>query len=195
MSYENVIKFCIKYQIKFEQYAFLYLLSIKDFGKPDGESLFKQYLNATGKFDHELILDLQDKGLIQNFNSPNESLPDLYIITPKIKDEMFADEEAEGEELWNSYPSIFKIRGSSTFNFNGRNAGPYGTKEALLAAYMIKIKRSKKKHKFVMEMLDKYKKLVESKSINAVKLGDWVANEMWDSVAEIDEESYGEEFI
>ena len=41
-------------------------------------------------------------------------------------------------------------------------------------------------------MLKKYLSLVEGQYMNSMKLGDWIANEMWDAVNETKEEDdYG----
>jgi len=185
---ERVFDFCIRNGISIEQYAWLYFLMRKDFGKDFASSQAKQYVKKFGKFKKEIVEDLIQRGFVEDYNSPNENLPEFYAVSEEFQ-ALFAA-ESEGEQLWNKYPEVFKFFSSGGENsFIARHASIYGTKEALIEAYVRKIKRNKKKHDFIMQMVDKYVHLVEVGKINPMKLGDWIANEVYDSLNQIEDDS------
>lgn len=187
---EDVIAFCIRYKIKVTQYYFMYLLARKDFYKTYKDSLGKQYLTEIEQFTHEDMLDLVEKGFIEDMNSPGETLPELFMLKEEAL-RLFVDEDL-AEELWNKYPPTLRLSGGARFV---ARAG--GSKEEVLALYRNKIDYRRDKHDFVMEQLDKYIQYVDAGKINGHKISDWIKMEVWDTIAEMVElertESFGED--
>lgn len=181
MTDEEIIKLCIKHHIKVEQFYFMWVLSRKDFNKPLKNSLARQYVKDCGAFKDEDIQDLVERGMVEDFNSPGDSLPEMYMVKDVILREFYVD-EAEGEELWNNYPATFPLGNGGSFL---ARAG--GDKEDLIALYLKRIKSNPKRHKFVMQQLEKYKELVKSGKINGHKISDWITQELWESIADIQE--------
>lgn len=181
MFEKEIIEFCIKYEIKVEQYFFMWLLLRKDWSKPYGSSLARQYLKVT-KFKMEDMVDLEDRGFIVNMNTPPNTLPELYIVTEGIASKIYAGEDA-GEELWKTYPATFPLSNGSNFVARGG-----GDKDDLIAEYLRRIKNSPSKHHFVMKQIPKYKELVTEGKINGHKLSDFIGMELWETIAEIGKE-------
>lgn len=183
---ENVLDWCIENNISVTQYLFMFFLMEKGFN--DSRSRAVRYIKKFGIFERKEVDDLIERGFVEDFNSPGKNQAEFYMI----KDEVIAIIKAtddQAEELWMKYPPTFE---TSHFQFTARQGGILGDKETTKATYLRKIKRSKKKHAFVMKMLEKYLRLVENGKMNSMKLGDWIANETWDSVNETDEqEDYG----
>jgi len=183
---EQVLKWCIENNVSVTQYFFMFLLIKQDFNKPFHESLAAQYIKRHGKFNRDEVEDLIERGFIKDLNRKGENRPEFYMIEDEIV-EIMKVTETMAEELWSKYPPTFEL--SNGAKFIARHAGVLGDKETALKVYMKRIRRSKKKHKFVLEMLDKYLSLVEETRLNSMKLGDWIANEMWDSVEKMEEAS------
>lgn len=185
---ENVLEWCIQNRVNVNQYLFMFFLIENSFNLPKAQSYAKRYVEKFGIFDRKDVDDLIERGFVEDYNSPGHARPEFF----KVRDEvemMIKASDNHAEELWNSFPATFELPNGS--RFNARVAGIYGEKEKLFTAYLKKIKRSKKRHAFVMKMLEKYLRLVDAKEINSMKLSDWIANEMWDTVAEIEDKDYG----
>lgn len=189
---ENVLNWCIENNVSVTQYFFMFLLIEKDFHKPFHESLAKRYVKKHGAFSSSDANDLIERGFVENYNSDGEHRPEFYVVRDDVI-KMMKVVDNQAEELWEAYPPTFELPGSK--NFIARHAGVLGSKDNAKVVYLKKIKRSKKKHKFVMKMLSVYLTLVEDSKINSMKLGDWIANEMWDTITNLekDVESYGVE--
>lgn len=188
---ENVLEWCIQNEINVNQYLFMFFLIEGSFHLPEAQSYAKRYIKKFGIFDREIVDDLIERGFIEDYNSPGQARPEFFKVRDEVI-EMLKCTENQGEELWNAYPATFELHGT---RYNARVAGVYGDKEKLIDAYLKKIRRSKKKHAFVMQMLEKYLKLVDSRTINSMKLSDWIANEMWNTIEEIKEEDDGIEVL
>ena len=187
---EQVLEWCIENDVNVTQYFFMFLLIEKDFHKPFGQSIAKRYVKKHGAFDSDEVKDLIDRGFVENFNTKGENRPEFYMVRDEVIKMMKVSDD-QAEELWNGFPPTFELPGGK--NFIARHAGVLGSKENAKKVYLSKIRRSKKKHKFVMEMQSDYLKLVEDSKINSMKLGDWIANEMWDTITKLKEdvEDYG----
>lgn len=181
MFEKEVIEFCIRHRIKVEQYFFMWLLLRKDWNKPYGESLARQYLKVT-KFTMEDMADLEERGYVVNMNTPPSTLPELYLVNENIANEIFAGEDA-GEELWRAYPATFPLSNGSSFVARGG-----GDKDELIAEYLRRINNSPSKHSFVMKQVSRYKELVAQGKINGHKLSDFISMELWETIAEIGRE-------
>jgi len=184
---ENVLNWCIEHKISVTQYFFLFLLIKQDFAQPYAQSLAKRYVDKLGKFPRDIISDLVERGYVKNMNRKGQNLPEFYVVPDEIVELLKATTENQGEQLWNAYPPTFELPGG--VRFIARHAGVLGDKENALKTYMRKIRRSKKKHEHVMEMLNRYLGMVADSKINSMKLGDWIANEMWKSLEGMEEEA------
>ena len=185
---EAVLDWCIENNVSVTQYLFMFFLIERSFHKPFHESYAKRYVKKFEMFKLEDVIDLVDRGFIEDYNTKGESRPEFYAVRDEIIEFMKATND-QAEELWNAYPPTFELPNG---RFNSRHAGILGEKDNAKKVYLKKIKRSKRKHKFVIKMLKKYLSLVEANLMNSMKLGDWIANEMWDAVDETnEEEDYG----
>lgn len=186
---EKVLDWCIENKVTVTQYLFMFFLIEGAFHKPFAQSYAKRYINKHGAFNSEEVADLIERGYVEDYNTVGERRPEMY----KVRDEvivMMKVSEDKAEELWQKYPPTFELPGG--VNFIARHAGVLGDKDNAKLVYLKKIKRSNKKHKFALEMLTKYLRLVDANKMNSMKLGDWIANEMWESVKEVNEENdYG----
>lgn len=124
--------------------------------------------------------ELTKRGLVINLNSEGSNPANLII--GDIGKEFVIDDEMVAE-LWDKYPATFPLSEGKLFI---ARAG--GDKELLLANYKKRINNSPAKHKFVMYQLERFVRLVMAGKLNGRKLSDWIAEEIWDTVAEIQEE-------
>jgi len=183
---EKVLDWCIRNEISVTQYFFMFLLIKKDFNQPFAESLAKKYVDKMGPFPSDQVTDLIERGFVKNLNRKGQNLPEFYVLSDETEKSLFANEDVF-EELWRAYPSTFELPGG--IRFIARHAGVLSDKDNAKEVYLRKIRRSKKKHKRVMEMLKRYLKMVADSKINSMKLGDWIANEMWISMEDLEEEA------
>jgi hypothetical protein len=184
---EDVIKFCLRYRMKVNQYYFMYLLARKDFYKTYKESLAKQYLMEIEKFEYADMADLVERGFIEDMNSPGETLPEMFMLKEEAL-RLFIDEDL-AEQLWELYPPTLPLSNGASFI---ARAG--GSKEEILALYRQKIDYRREKHDFVMKQLANYIKLVRAGKINGHKISDWIKMEVWDTVGELVEQENVEGF-
>lgn len=178
---EEALRYCLKNGVTIEQFFIMYLLARNDFHLSDKRSLGKAYVHKIGMFREESFSELIKAGLIENFNAPGDFYPELFMLTPTAR-EQFLDYEI-ASELWDKYPVRFPL-GEKGF-FVARSGGD---KDELLELYTKKINHSTPRHKFVLEQLGRYEKMVLRGEINGHKLGDWIRMEMWDTIAAIKEE-------
>ena len=178
MTIDEMLEVCYKYGLCIEQVFLLYLLSQ---GRTEKFSPLMKYIKACDKFDRSMMDQLVTKGFLDDFNSPGKSYPEYFMLTGKAK-VIFADEDM-GEELWEAYPAAFPIEGGK--NFIAR-AG--GDKNFIITEYLKRIGYSTSKHKEVMKQLAKYKRLVARGIINGYKISDFVKQELWNVIAEFDDE-------
>lgn len=178
---EEIIQFCIRHRITVEQYFFMWLIVRKDWTLPTRRSLAKQYLQAVGPFDEDVIQDLVDRGFLEDFNPSGESKPEMYMVRDDKMESFYADESA-GEQLWNAYPATFPLSNGGSFI---ARAG--GDKDELILTYLKKIRNNPNRHAFVMKQLERYKEKVKKGETNGHKISDWIATEMWNTIAEMDE--------
>jgi hypothetical protein len=140
------------------------------------------YIDANGKkalitIKMSEINDLLDRGFImQPFSGEIKS--NSFIVTDKFGKYLFVDEDEAGEELWNSYFDYFVINGSY-------QSAKTGDKEELMEIYLKKIRRNKKKHREVMEMLTEYKRLVREKKMNPMGIEKFIKGQNWEVIQKI----------
>jgi hypothetical protein len=176
---EDVLRFCIEQKVSIEQYFFMYLIARKDFHLADKVSLGKQYMKLGYIFKPEDIRQLEEREFIDDFNQPGKYYPEMYLLKEKML-QVFATEEM-GEELWDKYPATFRLNEKGS-RFIAR-AG--GDKDELITLYLKKINYSTKRHLFVMEQLPRFISLVDAGEINGYKIGDFIRQELWDTIAQI----------
>jgi len=109
-------------------------------------------------------------------------LPEMYMIPDSIANNLFLTED-RAEELWNTYPVTFPIY-SKDAKFLARTGG---AKDEILDLYRKKVK-SVKKHKYVLEQLKAYVYMVNNNEIHGMKIVDFIRQEIWDSVADMQQE-------
>ena len=183
---ESVIRFCIDNKITVRQYFFLYLILQKDFSKES--SLARKYVNLVEPFPQEEVEDLVEKGFLEDFNSPAQMLPEMYMIPDSIANSLFLTED-KAEELWNTYPVTFPIY-SKDAKFLARTGG---AKDDILDLYRKKVK-SLKKHNYVLEQLKDYVLMVNNNEIHGMKIIDFIRQEIWDSVRDMKKEKGNTDF-
>lgn len=174
---KEVILTCIKQRVSVEQYFLMWLIRRRDFYLPEDKSLLKQYVKLVRQFKIEDVQDLVEKEFLDDFNSPGESIPDLYMLKPKS--DIFFTNEDSGEELFEEYPVTFPLYDKGA-HFLARTGGD---KKDLIDEYEKRIKYNRKKHEFVIKQLKAYKVLVKEGKINGYKIADWIRQELWDSIA------------
>lgn len=177
---ESVIRFCIDNKITVRQYFFLYLILQKDFSKES--SLARKYVNLVEPFPPEEVEDLVEKGFLEDFNSPAQMLPEMYMIPDGIANNLFLTDD-RANEFWAAYPVTFPIY-SKDAKFLARTGG---AKDDILDLYRAKVK-SLKKHTYVLEQLKAYVNMVNNNEIHGMKIVDFIRQEIWDSVADMRKE-------
>lgn len=185
---EDALRFCLKNSITIEQFFIMFLLARNDFNLPDKRSLGNTYITEIGMFSDAAFQDLIKRGYIENFNAPGESYPQYYMLTPTAQMQFAGYEMVQ--ELWDKYPVTFRL-GDKGAKFIAR-AG--GDKDELLMLYLQKINHSAPKHRFVLHQLDRYIGMANRGEINGHKIGDWIRQEMWDTIAAIGEDEEGGSF-
>lgn len=179
MYEKEVVEFCIKHKVKVEQYFFMWFILSKSWTRPHRESLVKLYLRQVGNFRIQDIEDLEERGFLENANTPPNTYPELYFVKESISSEIFASDDA-GEELWKKYPASFPLSDGGSFIARGG-----GDKDELIADYLVRINNSPSLHRFVISQIEVYKELVGKRQLNGYKLSDFIKMELWNTIAEI----------
>jgi hypothetical protein len=114
----------------------------------------------------------------------------VTILNARLKEE-FTETKSTlfemAEELWDAYPGALPLSGGGMF------ISRKGTdKHEVLKTYLERINNSEEKHKFVLEQLKVYVKLVIDSKINGHRIHDWISNEMWDIIPSLSAGARGE---
>jgi hypothetical protein len=172
-------KFLVKHSLKIEQYWFLWYRH-----NLDNDNL-AEYIKGIGGFKREDLKDLVKRGYLDNVNSPGEEMISAYFATPKFYEELFADTDISGEELWEAYPTHFYLSGGSKVVARSCD------KDQLIKSYAKKIKHNLKKHKSILEILE----VAKQRGDISMGIEKWVASEQWktlkDMYKEQDSNSHG----
>jgi len=181
---DELVDFLIKHKITFEQYMFLILRHRLDMKN------LEKYIKKVKGFARADLRDLIDRGFMDDLNSPGQEQCSAYFCMPKFTHEMWIEHSDAGEELWNTYPSFFCLTGGV------RVAARSCDKELLEKTYGKRIKNNLKKHKEVIELLNR------AKEMNDITMGieKFVASEHWTVLKEKynnteSRERYGEQEI
>jgi len=178
MTLNRLVELGLKHNLCINEILLLYLLNTKDYTP---KSLIANYIAKCGTFSEKMLKHLEKSHFLENFNSPGEFLPEMYLLTDKAR-ELFANEEI-GEEFWNAYPATFFMKDKGV-NFIAR-AG--ADKDYVISEYLKRIDYSLEKHKDILNQIAKYKSLVARGLINGYKIVDFVKSEIWNVIAEIED--------
>ena len=174
---EKLVEFLSSRKMTANQYLLCHLLYM---GEHD--LLARLVKNDQLRFAKKEVNDLIERGYLEKLFGDNSQFS--FMTTDKFSRAVFVDEEEAGQQLWDTYPKVLSIDGvmQSTRTCD---------KDDILETYYKRIKGSKKKHEFVMQMLHRYVDLVKARQMNSMGIEKWVKGENWDVVAELSEQSVG----
>ena len=146
------------------------------------EQLISRY-NNNFKFEKNDLLKLEELGYLENMNSPNSKTNSvhLYIITPKLKELLFIDEddlEIACEEAWLAYPKLLIIDGKSQ---SSRTI----SRDEFSTVYTKVIRGNIILHKKIVEMFTHYKKLVKLGKVHGLGLKKAIETRIWEVIEEM----------
>jgi len=146
----------------------------------------KKYQSEIFNPDTEDFKSLIQKGIVisSSMNSPDLS---NSIINPHIRQVELETNEDMAMELWDSYPAALPLSGGGMFI---ARKGP--DKHEVMKLYLERINFNPEKHRFVIDQLKVYVKLVLDQKINGHRIHDWISNEMWDIIPSLMSASRGE---
>lgn len=168
---EKLVGFLASRKMTANQYLLCHLLYM---GEHD--LLATLVKNDKLKFTKKEVDDLIKNGYVEKLFGDTSQFS--FIATDKFSRALFVDSEEAGQQLWDTYPKVLDIEGvmQSTRTCD---------KDDVLEVYYKRIKGSKKKHEYVMQMLNHYVDLVKSRKMNAMGIEKWIKGENWDVVAEL----------
>jgi hypothetical protein len=172
MNEEAILKFCKEKDITVFQYFLFYAVQQKWIG-------FDQPLRfmQRSRVQQTDLIALIRAGLVTNDDVEGDIDIHCLKIHPDF-DEAVTEDDNWADDIWDKYPPLFPLGDGR--HFVARTGMP---KRQLVDAYKAIIKHDRKKHEFVMEMLDKFTNLVLMGKTNGVKITRFVEEEMWDIVA------------
>lgn len=173
------IKFCLRFDLTYEEYFAYHLVLRRDL------NACNEWIKQKGDFSKDVFKSLRNKGLIIITSSNPTSISSVQssLLSEVVKE----DANTMAEELWNQYPAAFPLSDGAMFI---ARKGP--DKQEVLKLYLERIDCNPEKHKYVLEQLNKYIKLVFDRKINGHRIHDWISNEMWDIIPELVAASRGE---
>jgi hypothetical protein len=181
MNEKQVLEFCKTHNITVKQYFIVYTTSRRWKGFPKEA----QQLHQIEPWTQEEIVDLTKKGLI--ISSDGSYHPMSLCVNSD-----FAVSNIEmGEELWDNYPATFPFSGGGTFVARTTKGQ---SKETILKTYLTKIGNNNDEHQFVLLQLKKYIRLVQTGKINGHTIVQFIEDEVWKAVAEIQTEEIANKF-
>lgn len=184
INHEEILEYCKQLRITPNQFNFCYLLFVKDYTalKSFTETT---YIDSEGNkkslaIKKSEVTDLIERGFVTELFSDKKNTS--FLINEKFGKYLFLHEDDAGEELWNNYFSHFVIHG---VNQSARTCD----KDKLMEMYLKKIRRSKKKHKEIMELLEVFKTMVKEGKMQPMGIEKFVVGENWEVVKNIKEKS------
>lgn len=174
--------FALKHNLKPSE--FMAFEMIKKFTRE--YDVIKQYEKVVFQPSKEDMQTLMDKELIISSSQLNPAINNS-IVNPNIRQLEIESGEDMATELWEKYPAALPLGDGGMFI---ARKGP--DKQEVLKLYLERINFNPEKHKFVLEQLKKYVKLVHDRKINGHRIHDWISNEMWDIIPELEAASRGE---
>lgn len=153
MIIEADVDFLVEHEMSFEQYALCYFLHEDEKQIVNGKRIYPEngpaianiykYFHHVRKWKAADIEDLINRGYLKS--SGEKLSPDLLEVTDKFKKAVFED-KTKFEQLWDIYPNYLSF-------------GPGKPKATLKACdrdqmsnYYDKIVRTKKKHRYILEI-------------------------------------------
>lgn len=176
---KTLTDFVVRKQITVNQFYLCHMLYLRDFVN------LEKYILTTYKNDRGAIRDLAFKksevdDLIARGYLVKTGTSDAiqsYEVTEKFSGEYYIDEEEAGEQLWEAFPKTLTIDGviQSTRTCD---------KEEVLETYYRRIKGSRKRHQYILQMTNRYTDLVRSGEMNGMGIEKYIKGENWDVVGE-----------
>lgn len=182
-SYKSWLKSCVKNKVTLNQMMYLYLMKMKDFMDP--KSWSNQYVNQVQKFSlKEVVQPLIDRGWLMNLNKPGEYYPEFMMPTEE-GDTLFAT-QVMGQEFWDAYPTTLPIgNGGKFISRAGIEKGDF------IDLYLRKIDHDPAIHVKVMRRLKVYEGMVITGEINGHKIGNWVNEQLWETIPDVNTPKFG----
>lgn len=148
-------------------------------GSLEKRKIAANYIRRWGGYvnDDRLIYDLWKMGFIQK---PEKNIEDCVFIE-KYSVQSRDEGMAMAEELWDAYPAVLPLSGGGSFL-----ARKGDDKHEILKMYLDRIQNDSAKHQHVLRQLHKFIKAVYAKQVNGVRIQEFISNEIWDLVDEID---------
>lgn len=143
--------------------------------------------NISFGFNASDIAKLEELGYLENMNSQKPNAKQsihLYIITPKLKELLFIDEddlEIACEEAWLAYPKLLTIDGKSQ---SSRTI----SRTDFTTVYSKIIKGNIILHKKIVEMFTHYKGLVKKGKVHGLGLKKALETRIWEVIEEMIEQ-------
>ena len=177
---KSMTDFLVKKKITANQLYLCHMLYVKDI-----ESLQKyvktEYKSNKGlskslAFKEHEVNDLLEKGYIIQTGSDN-TVSD-FEVTEKFYLDYYIGQEECGEQIWDTYPKLLVIDGvyQSTRTVD---------KDEILQVYYKRIKGSRNRHEFALNMTRHFKTLVSNGQMQGMGIEKWVKGENWDTIADI----------
>lgn len=188
---KGLVAFLSKHKLTANQFLLCHLLYA---GDQESISIYvtSEYKNKHNRdvslaFKRSEIEDLIERDFIKKIG--DDDTGDAFQVTGTFSRSYYIDTEEAGEQFWDEFPNLITVDGmyQSTKTCD---------KDKLIESYMRKIKHSRKKHDFVMRMLNHYRDLIGTGEMAGMGIEKFVGGENWNVVAEAVGKTYdGSSFI
>lgn len=176
---KTLTDFLVRKQMTVNQFYLCHMLYLRDF--PNLEKyILTNYKTDKGanrdlSFKKSEVDDLIGRGYL--VKSGTSDAIQSYEVTEKFSGDYYIDEEEAGEQLWEAFPKLLSIEGimQSTRTCD---------KEDVLETYYRRIKGSRKKHQYVLQMTNRYSDMVRSGEMSGMGIEKYIKGENWDVVGE-----------
>tara|TARA_R100000365_G_C2732258_1_gene62306 strand:+ start:369 stop:995 length:627 start_codon:yes stop_codon:yes gene_type:complete len=180
-----------KFKISANQYLFMAMIYhrryelFKKFADLDSETVDPKtgvpFMNNTIRQSE--IRQLEVRGMIIDTNKDDEYYPEKYILGDGIETSIFDNKLVNAHEFWDAYPDTFPVRrGNNVTSALAKSTD----KDALLVKYASKVKTDKK-HKEMLELLEKYKRLIDKGLINGMGIEKYISSEVYNTIRNLDD--------
>lgn len=168
LDLKEYVGFLCKHNMSGDQFLFCCLVYEKRF-----DLIYKVY-NERGAFDRDELRDLEDRGYVVNMNKGSDTFADMYVVTDKFKDGIYAEELVLWQEILSTYPQWIFIEGK-------RLPAQSTDLDLLRVIYFTKIGKSLKKHKEIVDLL------IYASDHDLINMGieKWIKGEQWKSIRQI----------
>jgi hypothetical protein len=121
------------------------------------------------------VNDLIERGLLAEEND-SQTLTS-YRVTEEFFGDYYIDQEEAGEQLWEAFPKLLSID-------NVYQSTRTCDKEEILETYYRRIKGSRKKHQYILQMTNRYTDLIQAGEMSGMGIEKYIKGENWDVVGE-----------